>query len=295
MFGLNALRRRIFGPGRGDSVTLREIRGLRRPRLEALARARAVPVALPDGTLLCRALGRYKLRVSALDREFSPHVALDGFWEIWLTRLLARRVARGAVCVDVGAQAGYFTVLMADLAGPEGRVHAVEPLPSNVALLTSNVALNGLSARVSVHAVALGRDDGGEIAVRPAYPGSMNAARVPDGTPDAPRVPTTTLDRLLGDLPRLDVVKIDAEGAEHAIIEGADTLLARHRPLLVAEFNAARPGDARAMLDRLARIYPALATLEPGGTLRPATIEALLGQRVGLDHLVVAMPDPRSV
>jgi FkbM family methyltransferase len=295
MLGLNALRRRILGPGRGESVTLREIRDLRRTQVEALSRARAEPVALPDGTLLCRSLGRHKLRVSALDREFSPHLALDGFWEIWLTRLFARRIARGAVCVDVGAQAGYFTLLMADLAGPEGRVHAVEPLPSNVALLTANVALNGLSPRVSVHAVALGNDAQGEITLRPAYPGSMNAARVPDGTPDALRVAATTLDRLLGDLPRLDVMKIDAEGAEHAILEGGDALLARHRPLLVAEFNAARPGDARAMLDRLARLYPALATLEPDGTLRPATVEALLGQRVGLDHLVVAVPDAKRV
>jgi FkbM family methyltransferase len=295
MPGLTALRRRILGPGRGEPVTLREIRDLRRPEIEALSRARAEPVALPDGTLLCRALGRYKLRVSALDREFSPHLALDGFWEIWLTRLLARRVARGAVCVDVGAQAGYFTLLMADLAGPEGRVHAVEPLPSNLALLTQNIGLNGLSPRVSVHGVALGAEAAGEVALRPAYPGSMDAARVADGTPDAPRVPVTTLDRLLGDLPRVDVVKLDAGGAEHAILEGAEALLARHRPLLVTEFDAARPGDARAMLDRLARLYPALATLEPDGTLRPATVEALLGRRLGLDQPVVALPDPKRV
>ncbi|MCS6931676.1 MAG: FkbM family methyltransferase [Acetobacteraceae bacterium] len=295
MLGLNALRRRILGPGRGDPVLLRELRDLRHPWIEALCRARARAVPLPDGTLLCRTLGRHKLRVSALDREFSPHVALDGFWEIWLTRLFASRVRRGMCCVDVGAQAGYFTLLLADLVGPEGRVHAVEPLPSNVALLSGNIALNGFLPRVSVHAVALGSEPAGEIALRPAYPGSMNAARVPDGMPDAPRVPATTLDRLLGDVPRLDVVKIDAEGAEHAILEGAEALLAKHRPLLVAEVNAARAGDMRAMLERLARIYPALATLESDGTLRPATVEALLGQRVGLDHLVVALPDATRV
>lgn len=295
MFGLRALRRRLFGPAPGDPVLLRELRDLPRPHIEALCRARAQAVPMADGTLLCRSLGRHKMRISALDREVSPHLALDGFWEIWLTRFLARRIGRGMVCADIGAQAGYFTLLMADLVGPEGRVHAIEPLPANVRLLCENIALNGFLARVFVHAVALGCEAEGLQALRPPYPGAMNAARVPEGAPDSLRVPVARLDRLLADVPRLDVVKIDAEGAEHAIIEGGEELLARHRPLLVAEVNAARAGDLRALLERLARLYPALATLEPDGALRPATIEDLLSRRVGVDHLIVALPDGKRV
>jgi FkbM family methyltransferase len=290
MLRLSAIRRRLLGPAPGVHLSLREMRDLPRTQLEAMCRARAQPLPLPDGTLLCRSLGRYKFRVSGLDREFSLHVAMDGYWEMWLTRLLAARVAPGMCCVDAGAQAGYFTVLMADLVGPGGRVHAIEPLPSNVSLLTTNVALNGFDGRVSIHGAALGRATEGMVALRPSYPGSMNAAAVPDGTPDAMRAPAATLDRLLGDAPRLDVLKIDAEGAEHAILEGGEALLHRHRPLLIVEFNAARPGDAAGLLARLARLYPALATLERDCTLRPATADTLLRERVGLDHLVVALP-----
>jgi len=54
----------------------------------------------------------------------------DGFWESWVTVAVARHLQAGMCCVDVGANYGYYTLLMASFVGPEGRIIACEPIPS---------------------------------------------------------------------------------------------------------------------------------------------------------------------
>ncbi len=64
---------------------------------------------LGDETALCRVLGRYKMFVDTSDNSLSPHLMLDGYWEMWLTEALARAIRPGMTVVDVGANLGYFT------------------------------------------------------------------------------------------------------------------------------------------------------------------------------------------
>src|SRR5208337_857429 len=66
------------------------------------------------------------------------------------TLAVARHVRQGYCCVDVGANCGYYTLLLASLIGPEGRVWACEPIPSMVPLLRQSVQLNGFESRVEV-------------------------------------------------------------------------------------------------------------------------------------------------
>jgi hypothetical protein len=68
---------------------------------------------------------------------------LTGLHERHITELLTRRVSRGATCVDVGANIGYFSAIMACLAGPQGRVVAYEPVPENFEVLKVNVKIAG--------------------------------------------------------------------------------------------------------------------------------------------------------
>src|SRR3984885_5817242 len=78
-----------------------------------------------------------------------------------LTNLLLTRFANSAErnFIDVGANIGYFTCLMAKLAGPAGRVLAIEPEPQNLTLLRQSIAINHL-ANVEVHPCALGASEG---------------------------------------------------------------------------------------------------------------------------------------
>src|SRR3954469_2268331 len=142
-------------------LSLEDIAALPREAVEAASRALASPVYLGGGVGLCRMLTRYKLHVATDDTGFGANLLLDGYWESWLTRFIARTVRRGGTVVDVGANCGYYSLLMADLVGPEGRLHAVEPNPAMADLLARSLSLNGFAGRTELCRAALGARDGG--------------------------------------------------------------------------------------------------------------------------------------
>ena len=124
---------------------------------------------------------------------------------------------------------------------PAGHVYAFEPVPANRARLEQAVAANALD-NVSVSPFAMG--DGSrhvDMWLRSSQTGAGTgtAAVVPTGTGHL----TVSMKRLdewcveLG-LPRLDFIKLDVEGAEFIVLEGAEQVLARHRPLILAEIDA---------------------------------------------------------
>lgn len=222
-----------------------------RARNEAVIRGLCANAYLGGDTLLCRVLGRYKMYVDAGDVGLSSHLLLDGYWEMWLTEALAEVVQPGMTVCDIGANLGYFTLLMADLVGPGGKVHAFEPNPLIAERLMRSVAVNGFHGRVSVHADALSDAD---AAYRLRIPQNepKNAHLVPDdGSADGLPLRARRLDSY-AEIGVPDVVKIDADTSEQAIWRGMAGILAAGRPLTVfLEFAAARYADAGAFLDEL--------------------------------------------
>lgn len=84
----------------------------------------------------------------------ATHGCWLGSYELAKQLALARRLAPGRVVFDLGAHAGFYTLLAARGVGPAGRVHAFEPLPENLAFLRRHVRLNRLG-NVSVHGWAV--------------------------------------------------------------------------------------------------------------------------------------------
>ena len=222
---------------RRDVPTLEELlsSGTRR-EVEAVIRAGCHAVPLADGTVLCRMPGRYKLFVDAQDAGLAPHLLLDGFWAYWITELISRSVGRGEVAFHVGATYGYYTTMLAELVGPEGRIRACEPNPRLHALLVRNMAASGLGGVVETHAVAVA-DRSGDRARLWIPLADPQSAHLVAGDPDAPEevpdgvrqlgVPVVALDDLAGDGP-VDFIKMDTVG-------GRGARLGRH----------ARPGGAQ--------------------------------------------------
>jgi FkbM family methyltransferase len=266
---------------------------LPRDVLEDACRAAASPVYLGGRVALCRALGRYKLYLSTLDDGFGANVLLDGYWEMWLTQFIARTVRPGGVAIDVGANYGYYSLLLADLVGPEGKVYAVEPNPDVAPLLRRSIALNGFAARTQVCEVAAGAVDGATATLfAPEHePKNAALAAAPPGGPGAMhQVTIRTLDSLVTDGRRIDFIKIDAEGGEEAIIEGMAGILRDQRPPMVLEFNAARYADPATFLQRLIRIYGALRHVDFDGSATPVTPERVLTEHFGEDWLLFLSP-----
>jgi FkbM family methyltransferase len=213
--------------------------------LETLSRGQVQRVFLGDYTAVCRILGRYKFYIDTRDRGFGTNILLDGFWEMWLTKFIAGIVRPGMVAIDVGANFGYYTLLLADLVGPTGRVISVEPNPSVVHHLRNSIALNGFGQRAQIVAAAAGADCNGDVHLLTPT-GEPKNARVVDNAAGAQAVDGTvhvvrqvSIDSIINPEQKVDFLKIDAEGAEAAIISGMIGVLERDKPALVLEFNAA--------------------------------------------------------
>ncbi len=166
-------------------------------------------------------------------------------------RHLAAR-SGGTPCVwDVGAHFGYHSLAFASEVGDRGHVVAFEPNPANQGRFRQHLDRNpALAARIRLVGAAVGRDPGraefvfsDHVESGLSTGGHLADAHTPQG-PDAYRqfrstpVDVTTLDVQLDEkAPPPIVVKIDVEGAESAVIEGAGRLLATVRPVLLIEVH----------------------------------------------------------
>jgi FkbM family methyltransferase len=163
--------------------------------------------------------------------------------EPYLTQLLLTRFANSAEknFLDVGANIGYFTCLMSKLAGPAGKVLAIEPEPQNLKLLEQNIKINNLE-NVVVHPCALGASEGS--AMLGLYKASNRGRHslLEKGAKAQIEVPVKTLDEIASNSGKnvgsWTLVKIDVEGYEGFVIDGARETLPRIEAL-VMEFSPA--------------------------------------------------------
>lgn len=277
-------------PGAPPPFDLGELRLHPREHNEATIRSLCQNAYLGDGTALCRVLGRYKMFVDTADTGLSSHLLLDGYWEMWVTEALLGFVRQGMVAVDVGANLGYFTLLLADLCGSSGTVHAFEPNPAIGERLRRTVAVNGFAGRTHVHGVPLSDQDG--LAVELVVPRGepKNGHIVAAGhAGDEPSVALTTrrLDTVAG-LERVDFVKIDAEGAEEGIWRGMRAILDRRQPLTIfLEYTRDRYADPRGFLDEIVSGGFALAVIDPFRGVEPVTVDHVLAGPGDEDWMLV--------
>ncbi len=153
-------------------------------------------------------------------------------------------VSPGMFCLDLGANQGFYTVLLAKLVGPTGKVIAFEPELGELKRLRKNLKLNSLEesdehlkicetlvgkeyqGAVEFH-VPLGEASRSSIGTIPAEVRSKNVQTV--------RVGQINLDRYLNSGRKVDFMKIDIEGAELGALEGAERILREDRPIIVME------------------------------------------------------------
>jgi FkbM family methyltransferase len=165
-----------------------------------------------------------------------------GSYEQPIADLLNAELRPGMTMLDVGAHIGYFSLLAARRIGATGRVWSFEPDPANRASLVKNLEVNGMSDRAQVVPLAVTASVGESHLYRvPGDTGSSTvyAGRLVRGDPLA--VGTTSLDAWARsqDWPRVDLVKIDVEGAECAVLAGMSELVSRNPGIVVVlEFQA---------------------------------------------------------
>jgi len=164
-------------------------------------------------------------------------IACHGTFEPVTTQRVLELLRPGMTVIDVGANVGYFSVLMGKAVMPGGRVIAFEPTKHFRSLCERNICRNAVSV-VELRAEALSDEKGEtEIAI-----GSASATLHWPSVSPLPRmnevIKTSRLDDLFDELrlTALDFVKVDIDGHEPAFLRGAERTLRTYRPVLVIEF-----------------------------------------------------------
>lgn len=180
---------------------------------------------------------------------------------------LAKLIKPGMVIYDIGANVGFFTVLMAKLTGPTGAVFAFEPMPVTADAARRNAALNQFE-HVTVTAAAVGRASG---TVKLAIQEESTWAKLDDGSGTSPTidVPMVAIDALVaaGTIKPPALIKIDVEGAELEAIEGMRATLREHRPAVLCEMHG-KNREYAVLMEALDYSLRALESDEPVATGR---------------------------
>lgn len=176
--------------------------------------------------------------------EVDYRILFDCF-EVAETQFMQRYLQPGMTVLDIGAHHGYYSLIASRAVGEQGRIHSFEPAPRERAHLKKNLALNRCR-QVSVHGFALGGTRGSAtlFQVETKLDG-CNSLRRQDAALNSTRidVEVVPLDQFLAEhhVKKVDFIKMDVEGGELSVLEGASALLDHaYRPVILAEVSDLR-------------------------------------------------------
>lgn len=257
-------------------------------------------VSLPDDRVLCKVLGQLLMFVDGRDEGFAPHMMMNGYWEMWGSQVVARSLKPGMLAIDVGANTGYYTLMMAMGVGSTGSVVAFDPNKRLCQLLRASCALNGFASFASVYEVALSNfNQKRGFAMSSSEPLNSGFVGIPGAkvsdeyaeTLTVVDVDTRTLDSY--GFAGVGLVKVDVEGAEYEVWEGMKETVKRSPDIcVVMETNASRAYALDAMLVDMQRFFPT-KYVDYDGQVKPLTTEMVRTKRVGEDWMLYLRAEPK--
>lgn len=249
-----------------------------RTLIENYARTRTQSSYLGDHTAVCRVLGELLMYVDTRDLSLAPHLLLNGYWEMWVSQAIASYVKPGMRCIDVGANCGYFTLMLCELVGDKGFVEAFEPQPVLAELLKKSITVNGFGKQAGVVQSAVGDlNRSAMLCEHKTLMGSASLHGIADPDVSMRQVEMVTLDKIgYGEpvAPSIDFIKIDVEGYELKVLEGMQSLIKSSPKLAIAmEFTPLDHQDPEAALLRMQELGLVIGEIGTDGLIRPITIQ----------------------
>lgn len=221
------------------------------------------PVYMGNNIALLCTTNYNKMFVDTRDLLIAPWLLIHGEWEPEETELVKKLIAPGEVFVDVGANLGYYSLLAARVGA--SHTYAFEAQPSTYELLGKNVIINWMTKFITYeHLAVYSHTTDLEFFVRNRYPGNSSIGfTAPDqlekwfDTTTAVKVHAVSLDDYFADKPgKINLIKVDVEGAEPAVFEGAGRTLAKNRDIkILCEWSPDQMATARQDPARLVEFW----------------------------------------
>ncbi len=160
----------------------------------------------------------------------------DGFCEPEETKFIKNIVQPDWICMDIGANIGYFTILLARKCR---LVCSFEPEPSNFRLLEKNIKLNGLTEKAMLFDVAATDvyDGTQKLYLSNDDPGMHRVYKSKWCDPNPIEVESSRIDDMYFSVMKINLIKMDIEGAEFGALNGMVELLKRDKPIIIMEFH----------------------------------------------------------
>jgi FkbM family methyltransferase len=237
-----------------------------RADLQRLGETGAYNYSLGDNNIAVRILGSYWLSVNDVDDEFVPHLKRDGYWEAWISLWISQNVKPGSICIDGGANYGYYTFQLL-LHGC--KVFAIEPNPHLIPHLEASLELNGkLPLTIMNAALTDGSTDKVTLTITESY---LHSTVIIDrNAKDTAEVKTVRLLDFANK--KVDFIKLDIEGAEDQALPDLVKLQKKNPDLvcLMEWVYDVYPNKSRELFDYIIENFN-IAYVDYGGAEVPVT------------------------
>jgi len=230
--------------------------------------------------------------VDTRDISLTPHILMEGFWEIWITRIFIELVKENMNVIEIGANIGYYTTIAASKVGQNGKVFAFEANPITFENLFRSIEVNGFLDRVTLINAAVLEDNYQNINLYSLDKHHGNSSIGEFSTDylnryrdhyDVIAIRAISLDSFFSDQKlKIDLIKIDAEGSEPRIFKGMRNLIKNNPNIkIICEFAphilislGERPDN---FLDEITELGFKLSRIDPYLGIVPASKQELLG------------------
>lgn len=191
--------------------------------------------SLTQGPGLIIPVGEFKM---ILDEKDTLGLSIGRVHEPHITELAKKEIKNGDIVLDLGANIGYFTLIFSRLAGPEGKIFAFEPDPTNFSILKENIKINNCFNVVLIQKAVADKNKKGFIYLSEENKGDH---RIYDSGDKRRKIEieTASLDNYFkNSKQKINFIKMDIQGAEILALRGMSQLLKSNKQWLkiLAEF-----------------------------------------------------------
>lgn len=177
---------------------------------------------------------KFKIYAMKSDAEVGRGIIQSQVYEPHVTNILTEILNAGDVFLDLGANIGYFSLLAASIVQASGKVISFEPNTQNLQLFYASILENKLK---NIIVYPLAASDNARIMKLTSF-GSNGFLEIPQsGLANAQFLQSVTVDELLQNEERFNVVKMDIEGYEPLALKGMDKIIKKHKPIILTEFS----------------------------------------------------------